>query len=135
MKNHTSPFVTFHSSLNHFSPSTFNDLYVAGLLFTKGQMVAAEAELDGIAHRRSTNDLHLRAIAKTHFEQAPANFRITADGKNVPLAADAKLIEAACFSGSTMVTCGKITRFLHDKGSEIPLAADNISPQRRSTSR
>ena len=48
------------------------------LFLTQRQAVAAEAELNRIAERRAADDFNLRAVAKSHFEQSPAQGRIAA---------------------------------------------------------
>jgi hypothetical protein len=63
-----------------------------GLFFAKGKMVAAKPEFDRIAHRRPPDNFDLGAVAKAHFQQAPAYFSVAADGKNVTLAPNAELV-------------------------------------------
>ena len=84
------------------------------LLFAKGQVVAAEAEFDGITHRSPADDFHLGAVAEAHFEEATTNVRVAANGEYMPLAADAQLVQAAGFRGAAMVAGGEFTSFLHD---------------------
>jgi hypothetical protein len=63
-----------------------------GLLIAKGKVVAADAEFDGIAHGRAADYFDLGAIAKTHFEQAPAHLGVAANGKYMPATPDAELV-------------------------------------------
>ena len=94
-------------------------------------MIAAEAEFDRIAHGRPADHLHLGAIAKTHFQQTPADFRIAANGENMTLAAHPKLIQAARFRCAAMVASREITRFLHNEAPNSTSAANNIGRQLR----
>ena len=69
----------------HVRSLAFDDLHMAGLFFAEGQMVASQAEFNGVAKRRPANDFDLGAVAKAHFQQAAANLRIAANRKYMAL--------------------------------------------------
>ena len=67
------------------------------LLFSQGQMIPAQTELNRIAQRRAADDLYVSTVAEAHFQQTPAKLYVAADGKDAASAADAELVEVARF--------------------------------------
>src|SRR5258708_6594290 len=98
-------------SIQHSSFS--NDLHPFRLFFPEAQVVAAEAEFDGIAQRGPADDFDFGAVAEAHLEQSPAEVGIAAHGKDAPPASDAQLIQAARLGGFTMIAGRKSTCLLH----------------------
>ncbi len=86
---------------------------MACLVVAKRQMIATQAELDGIAERGAADHLDLRAVAKAHFQKATTNLRIAADGGHEAAAADAQCIQATSCGITTVMTPGQIARFMH----------------------
>jgi hypothetical protein len=93
--------------------SVRHDAHVPGLFFSKAQVIAAEAELDRVAHRRTTNDLDTGAVAEAHLQQPATKVRVAADGEDAPVAPDPELVQAAGFRRAAVVTSRKTTCLLH----------------------
>ncbi|HWE98074.1 MAG TPA: hypothetical protein VG269_29280, partial [Tepidisphaeraceae bacterium] len=79
-------------SLAWIASSGRNNTHVPGLFFPQGQMVAAKAELDGVAQWRPADDFDLGSVAESHLKQATAYFGVAAHGRDVAAAADAELV-------------------------------------------
>jgi hypothetical protein len=90
------------------------DFDVLGLFFAEGEMVAADAEFDGVAEGGTADDFDLHAAAESHLEQAPAKFGIASDGDDVTLAADTEVVKAARFDAAGMIAGMKPARFFHE---------------------
>jgi hypothetical protein len=83
-------------------------------------MVAAEAELDWVSQRGAANDLDLRAVAESHFQQPAAKVVIAINGNHAAFAADAQLVQMAGI-GSSAVIAGVVTAgLLHNCRSGYP---------------
>ena len=91
-----------------------------GLLIAEAQVVAAEAEFDGVAHWRPADDLDAGPIAKAHLEQSTAKVCIAPNGKYASPAPHAQLVQAAGFGGTAMIASRKITGLLHTSHSRNP---------------
>jgi hypothetical protein len=80
-------------------------------------MVAAKAELNGIAEWSAADNLDLCAVTKPHFQQPAAKVMITADRYHAPLAADAQLVQTARIEGSVMIAGVDTAGLLHNYNS------------------
>jgi len=62
--------------------SSFYDLYNGRVLFSDGQLVPPQADLDGIPERRGFLDFYQGFRYKTHIEQAEAKRALAAHLRN-----------------------------------------------------
>ncbi len=70
-----------------------HDLNVPGLFFAKAQVISTKAEFNWIAHGRTADDFHTRAVTEAHFQKAAAQIRIPTHAHYVSMAADAELVQ------------------------------------------
>jgi hypothetical protein len=68
---------------------------MGGLLVAQRKAVSAQAKFDRIAQRRATEDFYPGTVAKAHFQQPAAQFRVAANADHVTAAANTKLVQAA----------------------------------------
>jgi ethanolamine utilization protein EutA (predicted chaperonin) len=87
--------------------------HILGLIGPERQVIAAQAEFDGVAQGGTADDFNLHAIAETHFQQPSAKILVAANAHDRAVATDPKLVESAGFHRATVVTAGKVTGFLH----------------------
>jgi hypothetical protein len=66
------------------------DQDVLGLVTAEGEVVAANAEFDGVAEGGSADALHGGPAAESHFEKSALELGLTFDGDDFTAAADTK---------------------------------------------
>jgi hypothetical protein len=79
----------------HSSFLIFFNFHMLGLFASQGQVIATEAEFDGVAEGCSAHDFDLRAVAESHLQKPAAKILVPANGLDATLAADAQRIQIA----------------------------------------
>ena len=109
--NNVSPIQHRATAVSPLQPN----LHVLRLLVAQRKTVAAKAELDRIAQGGAPDHFYAGAVAEAHFQKAPADFRVAADGDDAAAASDAQGVERTGRRVAAVITSRQIARLvLHD---------------------
>jgi len=93
--------------LDNQQPSTNNrlqshngNLNEPRLFGAEGQVISAQAELDGVTERGAADDFDSSAVAEAHLKESPAQFGIAPHGYHMPASTNAEFAQGADRHGS-----------------------------------